>query len=339
MLKKLCICVLALTCLPCLALTQLTGTVKNGDGSNFYGRIVLTLPFAGATDSSGNVVAPTAVSYPISNGAILSTNPTIIANGDIAAPIGTYYAAALYDSYGGLIETFNVVIPSGSTFNIGAAVQTAITTPNVSFVNPAGLNSNNVWGGTNTYNQVSTFNSSAVFNGPVSFNGGVSGISGFLTSFAGRTASAAVPTTGDYTVAQVTGAAPLASPALTGAPTTPTPTISSGIANKSYVDSQITLHSQAFVEFTSGAMAPNGGGEWSTQGTQSWGTTLPNSSYKMFCSLSCPGGSGSCNALAGGYQADIYWDAKTTTNFHYTINDDHSGSNGATYTVDCMAAQ
>jgi hypothetical protein len=45
--------------------------------------------------------------------------------------------------------------------------------------------------------------------------------SGGVTSFNGRT-GAVVPTTGDYTVAQVTGAAPLASPALTGTPTAPT---------------------------------------------------------------------------------------------------------------------
>jgi hypothetical protein len=45
-----------------------------------------------------------------------------------------------------------------------------------------------------------------------------------VTSFNSRTGAVA-PASGDYTVGQVTGAAPLASPALTGVPTAPTPTI------------------------------------------------------------------------------------------------------------------
>ncbi len=50
----------------------------------------------------------------------------------------------------------------------------------------------------------------------------VSGGTAGVTSFNGRTGTV-TPTSGDYTVAQVIGAAPLASPALTGAPTAPTP--------------------------------------------------------------------------------------------------------------------
>jgi hypothetical protein len=50
-----------------------------------------------------------------------------------------------------------------------------------------------------------------------------SGSSG-VTSFDGRT-GAVMPASGDYTVAEVTGAAPLASPALTGTPTAPTATV------------------------------------------------------------------------------------------------------------------
>lgn len=177
MLKKLCIFALAFASLPCWALTTLTGTIKNTDGSNFTGRIVLALPFAGAIDSSGNAINPGPINYYVSNGAILSINPTIVANGDIVSPTGTYYIAALYGPYGNQTEVFNVVIPSGSTFNIGTAAQTSVTTPNVSFVNPAGLASNNNWTGTNTYGQTSTFNGQAVFNGAAQFNGTVTGIS------------------------------------------------------------------------------------------------------------------------------------------------------------------
>ena len=344
MLKTLCIFALTLASLPSLALTQLTGTVKNTDGSNFYGKIVLSLPFAGATDTSGNVVNPGPISYPVSNGNILSTNPTIIANGDIAAPQGTYYVAALYNSFGEMTETFNLVIPSGSTFNIGSAAQTAITTPNVSFVNPAGLASNNVWTGNNTFTQISTFNGTSVFNGLVQLNGGVTGVSGFLVSFNGRTTPAAVPATGDYTVAQVTGAAPLASPAFTGAPTAPTPATADNttkLATTAYVQANLTAHTLAQIEFNSCTMASTGGGSAATcSATQAWGTTLPNSSYKLYCQLSCPGlPGGSCNATGNGYQGEIFWSAKTTTNFNYILYGDHSGDIGSAYVVDCQASQ
>jgi hypothetical protein len=58
-----------------------------------------------------------------------------------------------------------------------------------------------------------------------------------VTSFNTRT-GAVTPASGDYTVAQVTGAAPLASPALTGTPTAPTPTAgnsSTDIATTAFV--------------------------------------------------------------------------------------------------------
>jgi hypothetical protein len=61
-----------------------------------------------------------------------------------------------------------------------------------------------------------------------------------VTSVFGRTGVVAAQT-GDYTVAQITGAAPLASPALTGVPTAPTPLTSDSsttIATTAYVKAQ-----------------------------------------------------------------------------------------------------
>lgn len=61
---------------------------------------------------------------------------------------------------------------------------------------------------------------------------------GGVTSFASRT-GAVNPASGDYTVSQITGAAPLASPAFTGTPTAPTQTAgdnSTKIATTAYVD-------------------------------------------------------------------------------------------------------
>lgn len=59
--------------------------------------------------------------------------------------------------------------------------------------------------------------------GPIT-NIEVASAGGAVTSVFGRT-GAVVAAIGDYTVAQVTGAAPLASPALTGTPTAPTATV------------------------------------------------------------------------------------------------------------------
>ena len=62
---------------------------------------------------------------------------------------------------------------------------------------------------------------------------------------------AVVAASGDYTVAQVTGAAPLASPALTGNPTTPTATAG---------DSDTSIASTAFVQ--TAIAAPQVSGTW-----------------------------------------------------------------------------
>jgi hypothetical protein len=75
-----------------------------------------------------------------------------------------------------------------------------------------------------------------------------------------------VAASGDYTVAQVTGAAPLASPALTGNPTTPTPNAG---------DSDTSIASTAFVQ-TAIAAADTGSGSatWAANAQTVWSYTL-----------------------------------------------------------------
>jgi hypothetical protein len=77
-------------------------------------------------------------------------------------------------------------------------------------------------------------------------------------------------------------------------------------------------------------------GEWNCSGTVSWGTTLGSSTYQIVCMLSQPKPTGSY-AIPAGYDAKIYFGAQTTTGFTYYLNDDHSGSNGAIYTLYCEA--
>jgi hypothetical protein len=83
---------------------------------------------------------------------------------------------------------------------------------------------------------------------------------GGVTSFNART-GAVVPVSGDYTVAQVTGAAPLASPALTGVPTAPTAaplTDNTQLATTAYTDSAVAASVTSFNTRT-GAVVPASG--------------------------------------------------------------------------------
>jgi len=76
-----------------------------------------------------------------------------------------------------------------------------------------------------------------------------------VTSVFGRT-GAVVATSGDYTVSQVTGAAPLASPALTGTPTSPTASVGTNttqVATTAFVQSQIQTLTSALIYNTQSA--------------------------------------------------------------------------------------
>jgi hypothetical protein len=78
-----------------------------------------------------------------------------------------------------------------------------------------------------------------------------SGAAGSVTSVFGRT-GAVVAVGGDYGVAQVTGAAPLASPALTGVPTAPTAapgTNNTQIATTAFVQAAISAASGGAISF------------------------------------------------------------------------------------------
>jgi hypothetical protein len=88
----------------------------------------------------------------------------------------------------------------------------------------------------------------------------IAGISAGVTSFNTRT-GAVVPATGDYTVAQVTGAAPLASPALTGTPTAPTATAGTNttqVATTAFVTAAVAAGTAGVSSFNTrtGAVVP-----------------------------------------------------------------------------------
>lgn len=87
-----------------------------------------------------------------------------------------------------------------------------------------------------------------------------------VTSFAGRE-DVVTPQAGDYTVAQVTGAAPLASPALTGTPTAPTPTAG---------DSDTSIATTAFVqgEIAARVLVGDGSATWAANAQTVWSYAL-----------------------------------------------------------------
>jgi hypothetical protein len=94
----------------------------------------------------------------------------------------------------------------------------------------------------------------------------------------------------------------------------------------------------ASVEFTTCALVTYGGTDHNCTGSQSWGSTLPSSSYKMNCTIGNVGFSGGTDTT-GLTQTFIQWISKSTTGFTYVISNIHDGSSGATMTADCAAIQ
>ena len=84
-------------------------------------------------------------------------------------------------------------------------------------------------------------------------------VSNAVNSVFGR-GGAVVATAGDYSVAQVTGAAPLASPALTGTPTAPTPAVGDNSTKVSTTAFERLLMPPGVILPYGGTAAPNG--EW-----------------------------------------------------------------------------
>lgn len=90
----------------------------------------------------------------------------------------------------------------------------------------------------------------------------------------------------------------------------------------------------ATLTFTGCTVAPDGGSVWDCNSSASWGTTLPNNTYALVCTIDQ--GSFVLNNLS---TVTFYKGAKTTTGFSYGLAGDHSGSNGFAPSIDCLAVQ
>ncbi len=87
-------------------------------------------------------------------------------------------------------------------------------------------------------------------------------------------------------------------------------------------------------------LASDPNGFWSCSGSFTWSTTLSDANYNLTCSMQYPGaGSWPSGTYGTSKAAQGTWYSLTqsTTGFTYLISDDHSGSNGAIYAMDCMA--
>jgi hypothetical protein len=128
-------------CLPVHASSVIvTGKVKGPSGISWNGYVTFTLPVAVTDTSTSEAVCPCQVQYKVVNGTITGKNsyaPPVLLDNYNMSPTGTYYIADFYTAAGDFAWQSNYVIPSGSaTWDIGTATATAVTTSNISYVNP-----------------------------------------------------------------------------------------------------------------------------------------------------------------------------------------------------------
>lgn len=109
----------------------ITGTIRLPNGNAFNGRIRFTLTFPVGRDSStSEIVVNSPVEFSVQNGT-LPSNAKIVPN-DTIQPANTQYIAQYFSAAGALVAQ-NVFSIQGTSFNIGAAIPTPLTTSNISF--------------------------------------------------------------------------------------------------------------------------------------------------------------------------------------------------------------
>lgn len=90
----------------------------------------------------------------------------------------------------------------------------------------------------------------------------------------------------------------------------------------------------ATVSFSSCTLASDGGSQWDCSSSNSWGTTLPNSTYQVSCSL----GDGNFSVPSHG-PIQIFISSKSTTSVNYILVGNNSGDNGWNTSIDCTAVE
>lgn len=202
-----------------------TGSFPNIAGQPQSGSVVFD-PGGQVTDTVGHVIMSGAVTAHVFNGVMQAVTLPCTDNGNLNPTGFTYEVTATID--GTKYTPFAVLLPH----TLGATVDLAVLVPVSS--NPGTSTVYGVLALPNTWTGVNTFTAETVVPTPV--NSGDAATKayvdghGAVSSVFTRT-GAVVAASGDYTVGQVTGAAPLASPALTGSPTAPTQAPGDNTAN------------------------------------------------------------------------------------------------------------
>lgn len=115
----------------------ITGTIRLANGNLLNGRVRFTLNVSVAQDTcSSNVVVSRTVEFAISNGS-LPTGARIVPNDCLSPSMTTYTAQYLTTT--GQVFAQNVFYIQGTSFNLGTATPTPLTTSNISFGNLTSL--------------------------------------------------------------------------------------------------------------------------------------------------------------------------------------------------------
>jgi hypothetical protein len=129
--------------------STLTGTLLDSNGNPFNGRVTFQLPMSAIDMTNNAAIAPTVSSFAVRNGSF-QPNATL-EDVNTLSPAGLYYTAYRYDASGGLISIDNYLV-TGASFNFGLALPVAVTTSNVTLLQPASLAVAQTWTALQTFN-------------------------------------------------------------------------------------------------------------------------------------------------------------------------------------------
>lgn len=153
-------------CLPATTV-QVIGTISSNNGG-INGQGCFQLPVNVIDTSTNRALSPQSTCFRLTNGTFPAF-ANIVPN-DVMQPQSTYYKFTAYDTTGFPVFYANYyIITGGGTFNIGLALPTTVTTSNISYINPANLNTTNTWCCLQTFNggiagTTATFSGLGIFN-------------------------------------------------------------------------------------------------------------------------------------------------------------------------------
>ncbi|MBI4086285.1 MAG: tail fiber domain-containing protein [Candidatus Liptonbacteria bacterium] len=291
---------------------------------------------------SGNVgIATTTPSFPL----------TVQGNAYVS---GTLTAGSISGSYAGTVSAANVtagVFGAGNfafPSSLGIATSTQVGLPQSLSIYGGGFFSGNVGIGTAAPGQKlevagNVSSTGLCLGGTCNTTWPASG--GGVTSVFART-GAVIATTGDYAVAQVTGAAPLASPTFTGIPAAPTAaggTNTTQLATTAFVTTAVSGATITAGNVSSGSFGSNtGGGNYTFPASVNFaGSGIWNSSGNVGIGTAAPGaklevvGNTLLNANKLGFTntggimfnglSDWNWQLRTTSGWNYVWTGASSG--------------